>query len=66
MLQSIKSSVESLEWNTLPAVVKTLISETDDGEKFVTLVFETRRVRSRWHLRTDGSWRLHYMKFPKR
>ncbi len=66
MLASIEASVRERGWDSLPQLLTTQMSDYSEGDAEVVHELERSKVRTRWHLGTDGKWRLYALRFPPR
>ncbi len=66
MFATIESSVEARGWSEFPKVHDTVLETLPGNELVATLVLERGELVTRWHVRKDGRWGLHGLKFPRR
>ncbi|MEM9379381.1 MAG: hypothetical protein AAGB93_05465 [Planctomycetota bacterium] len=66
MLQTVRGAAERQSWTAYPAIVSLERETMEDGGEVVKLDLGEQRVETRWHLRGDGAWALHFLKFPPR
>ncbi|MCP3919376.1 MAG: hypothetical protein GY711_27885 [bacterium] len=68
MRDSIEDAALGRIWSKFPAVLDTRASDYAKGEADVTLALANGdgEVRTKWHLRGNGTWGLNELRFPKR
>lgn len=66
MLQTVRGAAERQSWSAYPAIVSLDRETLEGGSEVVKLDLGDQMVKTRWHLRTDGAWALHYLEFPPR
>jgi hypothetical protein len=66
MRTRIETAVEERGWITYPFVEDTRLGELVGNQRSATLTLSMGDLRTDWHYRAEGVWRLHGLKFPKK
>jgi hypothetical protein len=66
MLKNIEGAVEGRGWESMPTIIDTGLTYDAKGQASAIFALEKGNLSTEWTFRSDGAWRLHALRFPKR